>query len=90
MQWAGPRGLLGPNMMSFGLAWDDPAVTPADKLRCDAPGETADTDLRADRVMSCPPDAPGIGNGQPVVPEADPPEADNRKGKVPEAPRFVA
>jgi AraC family transcriptional regulator len=36
MGWAGPRGLLGPNMMTFGIVHDDPSVTPADKIRYDA------------------------------------------------------
>jgi AraC family transcriptional regulator len=36
MSWAGPRGLLGPNMKTFGIVHDDPAVTAADKIRYDA------------------------------------------------------
>ncbi len=36
MAWAGPKQLLGPDMKTFGMAWDDPAVTPEDKLRYDA------------------------------------------------------
>jgi AraC family transcriptional regulator len=36
MSWAGPRGLLGPGMMTIGIVYDDPAVTPADKIRYDA------------------------------------------------------
>ncbi len=35
-QWAGPRGLLQRSTHSFGLAWDDPEITDADKLRYDA------------------------------------------------------
>jgi AraC family transcriptional regulator len=34
--WAGPRGLMGPNTRFVGISWDDPDVTPADKLRYDA------------------------------------------------------
>ena len=34
--WAGPQGLLGPHARMFGLSYDDPEVTPADKLRYDA------------------------------------------------------
>jgi len=36
MSWAGPRGLLGPSMMTLGIVYDDPAVTAADKIRYDA------------------------------------------------------
>jgi AraC family transcriptional regulator len=36
MGWAGPRGLLGPNMVTIGIVHDDPAITPADKIRYDA------------------------------------------------------
>jgi len=36
MTWAGMRGLLGPGMMSIGIVYDDPDVTPPDKLRYDA------------------------------------------------------
>jgi AraC family transcriptional regulator len=36
MSWAGPRGLLGPSMKTFGIVHDDPAVTAADKIRYDA------------------------------------------------------
>lgn len=35
-EWAGPRGLVGPMPRAFGLYYDDPGVTPEDKLRCDA------------------------------------------------------
>jgi AraC family transcriptional regulator len=31
--WAGPRGLLGPDSMFLGISWDNPDITPADKLR---------------------------------------------------------
>ena len=34
--WAGANGLLGADTLMFGLSYDDPAVTPADKLRYDA------------------------------------------------------
>ena len=35
-RWAGPRGLLTQAAIFFGIAYDDPAVTPPDKLRYDA------------------------------------------------------
>ena len=34
--WAGRKGLAGPNTNFFGLSYDDPDITPADKLRYDA------------------------------------------------------
>lgn len=34
--WAGPLGLLGPDAAFIGLSYDDPDVTPPDKLRYDA------------------------------------------------------
>ncbi|MCB9866110.1 MAG: AraC family transcriptional regulator [Phycisphaerales bacterium] len=34
--WAGMRGLFGPQSRILGLSYDDPDVTPADKLRYDA------------------------------------------------------
>ena len=34
--WAGQRGLFGPAARFIGIAWDDPQITPADKLRYDA------------------------------------------------------
>lgn len=34
--WAGPRGLLGPNVRMLGLCHDDPQVTPPDQIRYDA------------------------------------------------------
>jgi len=34
--WAGPRGLFGPDTRLFGASYDDPEVTPPDKLRYDA------------------------------------------------------
>jgi len=34
--WAGPRGLLGPDMRMFGASHDDPEVTPPEKIRYDA------------------------------------------------------
>jgi AraC family transcriptional regulator len=36
MSWAGMRGLLGPHMRMLGIVYDDPDVTPADKVRYDA------------------------------------------------------
>ncbi len=36
MSWAGPRGLVGPHMVTLGLVYDDPEVTPKDKVRYDA------------------------------------------------------
>lgn len=35
-RWAGPRGLLNEPATFFGIAYDDPEVTPSDKLRYDA------------------------------------------------------
>ncbi|MBZ5582519.1 MAG: GyrI-like domain-containing protein [Acidobacteriia bacterium] len=34
--WAGPRGLLGPSTRFIGISYDDPQITPPDKLRYDA------------------------------------------------------
>ena len=34
--WAGPHGLMGPNTIFIGLSYDDPEVTPPDKIRYDA------------------------------------------------------
>jgi AraC family transcriptional regulator len=34
--WAGPRGLLGPRTRMLGISYDDPDVTPPDKLRYEA------------------------------------------------------
>ena len=36
MNWAGMRGLLGPQMRLVGIVHDDPDVTPPDKVRYDA------------------------------------------------------
>lgn len=36
MMWAGPRGLCGPSMRTFGMCHDDPEVTPPERLRYDA------------------------------------------------------
>jgi AraC family transcriptional regulator len=36
MNWAGMRGLLGPQMRMLGIVYDDPDITPADKVRYDA------------------------------------------------------
>jgi AraC family transcriptional regulator len=35
-RWAGAKGLLGPGTQYVGLCYDDPDVTPADKIRYDA------------------------------------------------------
>jgi AraC family transcriptional regulator len=34
--WAGPRGYFPPRTAFFGLCWDDPEITPAERLRYDA------------------------------------------------------
>ncbi len=34
--WAGPRGLLGPTTICLGVCYDDPDVTPPDRIRYDA------------------------------------------------------
>ena len=34
--WAGPRGLLGPSSQFLGICYDDPKITPEDKIRYDA------------------------------------------------------
>ena len=34
--WAGPRGLLGPGARFIGISYDDPQITPPEKLRYDA------------------------------------------------------
>jgi AraC family transcriptional regulator len=34
--WAGPKGLFGPHTKGIGVCYDDPEVTPADKIRYDA------------------------------------------------------
>lgn len=35
-QWAGPRGLFGPQTVFIGISHDDPQVTPPDRIRYDA------------------------------------------------------
>jgi AraC family transcriptional regulator len=35
-KWAASRGLVGPDTLAVGVPYDDPEVTPADKLRYDA------------------------------------------------------
>ncbi len=35
-RWAGPRGLLRPDSVWIGISYDDPSITPAEKLRYDA------------------------------------------------------
>jgi len=34
--WAGPRGLVGMNVVAVGVSYDDPGVTPLEHVRCDA------------------------------------------------------
>ena len=34
--WAGPKGLLGPASLCIGVSYDDPEVTPPEKIRYDA------------------------------------------------------
>jgi len=34
--WAGPKGLFGPNTLLAGIGHDDPSITPAEKIRYDA------------------------------------------------------
>ncbi len=34
--WAGPKGIMGPNTESLGIYYDNPEVTPPEKLRSDA------------------------------------------------------
>jgi AraC family transcriptional regulator len=36
LAWAGPRGLLGPGTPLIGIGHDDPATTPAERIRYDA------------------------------------------------------
>lgn len=36
MAWVGQQGLFGPAMKMIGICWDDPAITPVDKVRYDA------------------------------------------------------
>lgn len=48
--WAGPRGLLGPDTVSYGIPYDDPTIVPAPELRSDAclsvgPDVTGDGDV---------------------------------------------
>jgi AraC family transcriptional regulator len=33
--WAGQRGLFGPDTLVLSVTWDDPEVTPPEKIRCD-------------------------------------------------------
>jgi AraC family transcriptional regulator len=35
MAWAGQHGLFGPSTLVMGICWDDPEVTPPDKIRYD-------------------------------------------------------
>lgn len=41
--WAGPRGLLGPDAKVIGVSYDDPEVTPPEKIRYDACIAVGDT-----------------------------------------------
>ncbi len=43
--WAEAKGLFGPNTQLLGLCYDDPEVTPPEKIRYDA-CLTIDTDVR--------------------------------------------
>ena len=36
MKWAGPRGIMGPNMLAIGICHDDPHITPPERCRYDA------------------------------------------------------
>lgn len=36
MAWAGPKGLMGPDTPCLGICYDDPEITPADKIRYEA------------------------------------------------------
>lgn len=47
MEWAGTEGLLGPRTRFFGACYDDPEVTPADKIRYDA-CVTVDSEIAGD------------------------------------------
>lgn len=56
MAWAGPKGLLGPDMECFGLSHDDPKITPPEKLRYDAclvvkPGTAAQGEIGVQQVV---------------------------------------
>lgn len=43
MAWAGPKGVISPEKRCLGVSHDDPAVTPAEKLRYDACIEVDDS-----------------------------------------------
>jgi AraC family transcriptional regulator len=47
MTWAGPRGLIVPGSKVLGVSYDDPSITPADKIRYDA-AITVDGDVEAE------------------------------------------
>lgn len=47
MMWAGPHGLIVPGMKVLGVCYDDPNITPADKVRYDA-AITVDADVEAE------------------------------------------
>lgn len=55
--WAGPKRLVGPSMRFFGMCYDDPAITPPEKLRYDAclvvpPGTEGEGDVGAQDIES--------------------------------------
>ena len=70
-RWAGPRGLLGPQTMMFGVSYDDPETSPAAQLRYDAcisvgpqvqpEGEVCLMTLPAGRVAKARYEGPGAG-----------------------------
>lgn len=50
-RWAGPRDLLGPGRLSFGISHDNPEVTPPDRCRYDA-GVEVPADFVADGAVN--------------------------------------
>ena len=49
-EWAGPNGLMGPGAEMLGVCYDDPDVTPPERIRYDAcitvqPGVAAEGDV---------------------------------------------
>ncbi len=70
-RWAGPRGLLGPQTMLFGVSYDDPETSPAAQLRYDAcisvgpevqpEGEVCLMELPAGKVAKLRFEGPGAG-----------------------------
>jgi AraC family transcriptional regulator len=58
MMWAGWHGLLGPGMQLLGRSWDDPEVTPPEKIRYDAALVVPDhvkpePDITIDEIGGC-------------------------------------